>query len=191
MKPLDRMTPLPSLVCVATLLFVQLLGVTPMTLAQVQQGLPTVTPSAPQPLPSRLKDTKDSSSTGLKSMGVTGITGNKKLPQNGNSNGGLNGVAGSTLATCWNCGTLMSVTDSRTKAKSAWLNATNPSDTTQASAQAADKLGDKAPDKTSDNPKAGPAVAGGNISRPDAISIRPAYNIGAKVKVVGNSLMPR
>jgi hypothetical protein len=171
--------------------------------AQVQRGLPSISPSAPLP-------SQSDTSTALKSMGAAGITGNKKIPLTGN--------AGS--ASCWNCGTLMSVTDSRTKAKPVWMNSTNPSDVTESSAQAAEKLADKAgdrpPEKAPDKAKAGPLVAGGNLSRPDSIgglhrrlgfeaavlmddgstktlvlSMRPAYNIGAKVKVVGNSLMPR
>jgi hypothetical protein len=171
--------------------------------AQVQRGLPSISPSAPLP-------SQADTNTALKSMGAAGITGNKKIPLTGNAN----------TASCWNCGTLMSVIDSRTKAKPVWMNSTNPSDVTESSAQAAEKLADKAgdrpPEKAADKAKAGPLVAGGNLSRPDSIgglhrrlgfeaavlmddgstktlvlSMRPAYNIGAKVKVVGNSLMPR
>jgi hypothetical protein len=189
--------------------------------AQVQRGLPSISPSAPpsSQTPSQAPGTtppkfKDETGTALKSMGAAGITGNKKIPMTSNAN----------TASCWNCGTLMSVTDSRTKAKPVWMNSTNPSDVTESSAQAAEKLADKAgdrplekaPEKIPDKAKAGPLVAGGNLSRPDSIgglhrrlgfeaavlmddgstktlvlSMRPAYNIGAKVKVVGNSLMPR
>ncbi len=180
--------------------------------AQVQRGLPSISPSAPpsSQTPSQTPGTGNA----LKSMGAAGITGNKKIPMTGNAG----------AASCWNCGTLMSVTDSRTKAKPVWMNSTNPSDVTESSAQAAEKLADKAgdrppekaPEKIPDKAKAGPLVAGGNLSRPDSIgglhrrlgfeaavlmddgstktlvlSMRPAYNIGAKVKVVGNSLMPR
>jgi hypothetical protein len=173
--------------------------------AQVQQGLPSVMPSAPTQPPVKPKTPPEPA---LKSMGAAGITGNKKSPSPA--------VAGSSSASCWNCGTLISVADSRVKAKPVWMNSTNPSDATETSSQTTEKLGDKAPEKAPDKPKAGPLVAGGNIAKPDSIgglhrrlgfdvtvlmddgtskvlvlSMRPAYNIGAKVKVVGNSLMPR
>jgi hypothetical protein len=173
--------------------------------AQVQQGLPSVIPSAPTQQPVKPKTPAEPA---LRSMGAAGITGTKKVPSPAS--------AGAALASCWNCGTLISVTDSRVKAKPVWMNSTNPSDVTEASSQTTEKIGDRAPEKAPDKSKAGPTVAGGNIAKPDSIgglhrrlgfdvtvlmddgtskvlvlSMRPAYNIGAKVKVVGNSLMPR
>jgi hypothetical protein len=131
-----------------------------------------------------------------------------KDPQNKN-------LASST--SCFNCGTIISVTESRKKAKPVWMSTTDTNDATN-SEQAA-KVAEKNDNKTSDEfqkSTTGPLPMRGTLSKPDTgitlqrklgfetlvkmddgtmktvtSALQPAYNIGAKVRVIGNSLSPK
>jgi hypothetical protein len=130
---------------------------------------------------------------------------------------------------CFNCGIIVSVTESRKKAKPVWMSTTDPNDATS-SEQAAknaeknvernvERNPDRAETKSSDQfqkSSSSPVKLNGTLARPNSeftlqrklgfetvikmedgtmktvvTALQPAYNIGAKVRVIGNSLSPR
>jgi hypothetical protein len=118
---------------------------------------------------------------------------------------------------CFNCGTIIAVTESRKKAKPIWMSSSDPNDasSSEQSARNVEKADNKPSDefqKSSSNPVA----VSGSLSRPNTgitlqrklgfdttvrmedgtlktvvSALQPAYNVGAKVRVIGNSLSPR
>jgi hypothetical protein len=212
--------------------------------AQVQQGLPTqIKPdyrfSSPDP-----RDSKSSSGKPLEtdSLGrpIRSInepksydkgTNNKNDPKDfKKSNDRTKKDFGpkddfSSGVRCFNCGTIISVTESRKKAKPVWMSTTDPNEATSSeqAARNAEKNAERNPErlesKSSDQfqkSSSSPVKLNGTLAKPNSeftlqrklgfetvvkmedgtmktvvTALQPAYNIGAKVRVIGNSLSPR
>jgi hypothetical protein len=118
---------------------------------------------------------------------------------------------------CFNCGTIIAVTESRKRAKPIWMSSSDPNEAS-ASEQSAKNV-EKADNKPSDEfqkSSSNPVAVSGSLSRPNTgitlqrklgfettvrmedgtlktivTALQPAYNVGAKVRVIGNSLSPR
>jgi hypothetical protein len=118
---------------------------------------------------------------------------------------------------CYNCGTIIAVTEARKKAKPIWMSTSDPNEgaTSEQSARNVEKADNKPSDEFQKS-SSSPVAVGSAISRPNTgitlqrklgfetivrmedgtlktvvTSLQPAYNVGAKVRVVGNSLSPR
>jgi hypothetical protein len=126
---------------------------------------------------------------------------------------------------CFNCGTIVSVIESRKKAKPVWMSTTDTNDATNSeqAAKNAERIAERSPEKheskSSDEfqkSSSSPVKMSGTLAKPNAeftlqrklgfetlvkmddgsmktvvTALQPAYNIGAKVRVIGNSLSPR
>jgi hypothetical protein len=127
----------------------------------------------------------------------------------------------STGVRCYNCGTIISVTESRKKAKPVWMSTTDPADPTNAeqAAKNAERNVERMESRSSEEfqkSSSNQVKMGGTLSKPNTefslqrklgfetivkmddgsiktvvTALQPAYNIGAKVRVIGNSLNPR
>jgi hypothetical protein len=127
----------------------------------------------------------------------------------------------STGVRCYNCGTIISVTESRKKAKPVWMSTTDPTDPTNAeqAAKNAERNVERMESRSSDEfqkSSSNQVKMAGTLSKPNTefslqrklgfetivkmddgsiktvvTALQPAYNIGAKVRVIGNSLNPR
>ncbi len=122
---------------------------------------------------------------------------------------------------CYNCGTIMSVTESRKKAKPVWMSTTDPTDATNSeqAAKNAERNVERIESRSSEEfqkSSSNQVKMSGTLTKPNTeitlqrklgfetivkmddgsiktvvTALQPAYNIGAKVRVVGNSLNPR
>jgi hypothetical protein len=138
-----------------------------------------------------------------------------------NKNKDAQNKSSASSTSCFNCGTIISVTESRKKAKPVWMSTTDTNDATNSeqAAKNAEKTAEKNDNKTSDEflkSTTGAVSMRGTLSKPDTgitlqrklgfetlikmddgtmktvtSALQPAYNIGAKVRVIGNSLSPK
>ena len=196
--------------------------------AQVQQGLPAqVKPdfrfSNPDlQNPNNQPIEKDNFGRPIKS-----VTDPKDLKKNADSSKKNNALKDefSSGVRCFNCGTIVSVIESRKKAKPVWMSTTDPNDATSSEQAAknaeriAEKNSEKHESKSSDEFQkysSNPVKMSGTLAKPSTemtlqrklgfetivkmddgsiktvvTALPPAYNIGAKVRVIGNSLNPR
>jgi hypothetical protein len=127
----------------------------------------------------------------------------------------------STGVRCFNCGTIISVTESRKKAKPIWMTTTDPTDATtpEQAAKNAERNIERMESRSTEEfqKSANSSVKmNGTLTKPNTditlqrklgfetivkmddgsiktvvTALQPAYNIGAKVRVIGNSLNPR
>jgi hypothetical protein len=211
-KPFERLA--------KTLLASFALTITVTSIAHAQQGQPTQlkpvereTFNKPIKSPSDLKkeanDLKKSSDA------------NKK------TNGLQDDLA--TGSRCFNCGTIISITDAKKKAKPIWMTTTDPNESSNSeqAAKNAEKISERNTENVSDRSDKKlsdefqksankPVSMGGTLANPNTgvtlqrklgyetvvkmddgttktivTALQPAYNIGAKVRVIGNSLSPR
>jgi hypothetical protein len=118
---------------------------------------------------------------------------------------------------CFNCGTIIAVTESRKKAKPIWMSTSDPNEasSSEQSARNVEKTDNKPSDEFQKS-SSSPVAVSGSLSRPNTgitlqrklgfdttirmedgtlktvvTALQPAYNVGAKVRVIGNSLSPR
>jgi hypothetical protein len=127
-----------------------------------------------------------------------------------------------STSSCANCGTILSVTESRKKAKPIWMTSTDPNDPSNqdekldSQGNPVARRADDVPVRVQQKATQNQVVLGGTLSKPETgitlqrrqgfevlvqmedgsnklilMNMRPAYNIGAKVRVLGNSLLPR
>lgn len=122
---------------------------------------------------------------------------------------------------CFNCGTILSVTESRKKTKPVWMSTTDPTDPTNAeqASKNAERNAERIESRSSEEfqkSSSNQVKMGGTLTRPNTevtlqrklgfetivkmddgtiktvvTALQPAYNIGAKVRVIGNTLNPR
>jgi hypothetical protein len=125
---------------------------------------------------------------------------------------------GEPFTGCLNCATILSIVESRKKAKPLWMTTSDPNDPSNQNEKSNNVDKTKPENKFEDNstkPGKKQFTMGGTLSNPETgivlqrrqgfevnllmddgskkqllLNLRPAYNIGAKVKVIGNSLMP-
>jgi hypothetical protein len=188
--------------------------------AQVQQGLPSLPPlqQAPSNNPPPASTLGQSADSQLqKQIEMRRDANEAKDARNlRKSTGPL------STSNCTNCGTLLSVTESRKKAKPIWMTSTDPNDPSNQDEKLDGKgnpiarRADDVPIRTQQKATQNQVVLGGTLSKPETgislqrrqgfevlvqmedgsnklilMNMRPAYNIGAKVRVLGNSLLPR
>jgi hypothetical protein len=192
--------------------------------AQVQQGMPVqVKPdfrfSNPDSQnPNNQPIEKDTAGRPIKSVNDP-----KDLKKNADSSKKNNALKDefSSGVRCFNCGTIISVTESRKKAKPVWMSTTDPTDATNSeqAAKNAERNVERIESKSSEEfqkSSSNPVKMSGTLTKPNTeislqrklgfetlvkmddgsiktvvTALQPAYNIGAKVRVIGNSLNPR
>jgi hypothetical protein len=190
-------------------------------MAQVQQGLPTqVKPDLKDTFGRPIKNVNDPKKDDKNS---TDKKDSKDLKKNSDSGKKDNSFKEdfSSGARCFNCGTIISVTESRKKAKPVWMSTTDPTDATNSeqAAKNAERNVERIESRSNEEfqkSSSNPVKMSGTLTKPNTeitlqrklgfetivkmddgsiktvvTALQPAYNIGAKVKVIGNSLNPR
>jgi hypothetical protein len=183
-------------------------ALTPVSWAQVQQVLEKDTFGRP------IKNVNDPTKDNKENKENKDSTG-KKDPKNLIKEDFSSGVR------CFNCGTIISVTESRKKAKPVWMSTTDPTDATNSeqAAKNAERNVERLESRSSEEfqkSSSNSVKMGGTLANPNTeltlqrklgfetlvkmddgslktvvTALQPAYNIGAKVRVIGNSLNPR